>query len=177
MYEKTNILSIFTENPERWFHLREFSKVARINVSTAKKYLEIIHKEGMILRKKERNLVLYKANRENPEFINLKKFYLIGKIIKSGLLDFIEKEYNFPPIILYGSASKGEDSENSDIDIFVLSEKTKHPSLAVFEKKLKRSIHLIIMNKEDFRKAKISNKYIVNNLINGIMLSGFLEVF
>ena len=70
---------------------------------------------------------------------------------------------------MFGSYRRGEDVESSDIDIFV--ECADEPvNVAQFEKKLGRKIELHF--KEDFTAY---SKELKNNLINGIVLSGFLE--
>ena len=72
-------------------------------------------------------------------------------------------------IVLFGSYQRGEDIENSDIDLFIESKKEKL-DINIFEKKLKRKIELHF--KEDFTSYP---KELKNNIINGIVLSGFLE--
>ena len=72
-------------------------------------------------------------------------------------------------IVLFGSYQKGEDSENSDIDLFVECDK-EELDVKIFEKKLGRKIELHF--KKDFT---LYPKELKNNIINGIVLSGFLE--
>jgi predicted nucleotidyltransferase len=72
-------------------------------------------------------------------------------------------------IVLFGSYSRGEDIESSDIDIFVECKK-EQVNIIKFNKKLKRNIE--IRFKENFNKYP---KELKNNIINGIILSGFLE--
>jgi predicted nucleotidyltransferase len=74
-------------------------------------------------------------------------------------------------IILFGSASKGEDLKESDIDLFVLSNKEKL-DLEKFEKKINRKIN--IMFSSNFSSL---SKELKNNIINGVILGGYLKVF
>ena len=74
-------------------------------------------------------------------------------------------------IVLFGSFQKGEDIEQSDIDLFIESPKLKI-DLKKFEKKMKRKIELHF--KENFSKYP---KELKNNIINGTVLFGFLEGF
>ena len=73
-------------------------------------------------------------------------------------------------IIVFGSYAKGEDIEDSDIDIFVECEEEKL-DLEPFEKQLKRKVQFHF--KENF---KAYSKELRNNIINGIILRGYLEV-
>ena len=77
-------------------------------------------------------------------------------------------EYSPKFISLIGSYSRGEDIENSDIDIIIDSGKKKVIDLRNFEKKFGRKIHLIIMPQ------KVSDEFF-NNLINGIVVYGVLS--
>ena len=66
---------------------------------------------------------------------------------------------------------KGDDIENSDIDIFVQA-KEKGLNLVEYEKTLNRKISLFF--KENFSKL---NAELKNNIINGIVLKGYLKMF
>ena len=72
-------------------------------------------------------------------------------------------------VILFGSYQRGEDTEESDIDLFIESRR-KEINLSKFEKQLKRKIQLHF--NENF--TSLSNE-MKNNIVNGIVLNGFLE--
>ena len=73
-------------------------------------------------------------------------------------------------IVLFGSYRKGEDTEESDIDLF-LECPGEEISLGRFEKKLKRKVQLHFKtNFNDYPKE------LKNNISNGIVLDGYLEV-
>ena len=89
----------------------------------------------------------------------------------TGLIEHIDNSCFPKVIILFGSASMGEDTENSDIDIYVNS-KAKKLNLEKYEKALKRKVNILF--EEDFNKI---NKELKNNIINGTIMEGYLEVF
>ena len=94
------------------------------------------------------------------------------------MVEFIENELNYPEaIVLFGSYAKGENKKGSDIDLFILSESKNKLDLNDFEKKLDTEIQVFLHNRKDFEQMKVDNKELLNNIINGIKLSGFLEVF
>ncbi|MBI4163447.1 MAG: nucleotidyltransferase domain-containing protein, partial [Candidatus Aenigmarchaeota archaeon] len=116
-----SVLSVFVEDPERKYNVRELARITDITPSSASKYLSLFSKEGFLLKKRERNMVLFSANTESSVFRDFKVYYNIKKIRSSGLIGFIEKELNYPEaIILFGSYSKGENTKKSDIDLFIL---------------------------------------------------------
>ncbi len=179
MLQKDNrykVLGIFFEDPSPkgiGFQLREISRKVAIAPPSVKRYLNDLEKEKLIVKTKHRihGYPVYYANRENEEFKFLKRTDTIIKIKESGLIDYISESCIPDVIILFGSASKGEDLKESDIDLFVLSGKEKI-DLLQFEKKINRKINIFFS--EGFNKL---SKELKNNIINGIILKGYLKVF
>ena len=101
----------------------------------------------------------------------LKKINTLKEIKESSLLDYLNDNLMPNLIILFGSASKGEDLEDSDIDLFIECS-DKKLDLSKFETKLHRKINLFLS--KDFNKL---SKELKNNLINGIILKGYLKVY
>ena len=85
------------------------------------------------------------------------------------MIEELNKFYLKPTIVLFGSASEGLDTDTSDIDLLIITEKTKDfKKRKNFEKILKRKIQIITI--ESLKKIK--NKHLLNNIINGIILQG-----
>jgi len=169
------IIKFFILNPDKEFHIRQLSKLVKKSPTTISKYLKEQEKKGILKSDKKLNHLFFRANSEGKKFKLIKLNYNLWNLYETGLIDFLIKEFNHPKtIVLFGSYSRGEDSSNSDIDLFIVSSLKKHPSLDKFEKKLNREIQLIVKSSEEVKKMK--NKELLNNVINGIILSGFLEV-
>jgi predicted nucleotidyltransferase len=179
MLQKDNrhkILKLFFEDPLPkgiGFQLREISRKAKLAPTSVKRYLNELEKEKLIIKKKHRihNYPIYYANRENEYFMFLKKIDMIQSIKESGLLDYLKNICMPDAIILFGSASRGEDIKDSDIDLFLLC-KEKKLDLEKYEKGLKRKINIFFESNFD----KLS-KELKNNIINGVILEGYLKVF
>ena len=56
---------------------------------------------------------------EKKKFLIEKRLFNIKMVFESGLADYIVKEHFNPVIVLFGSYSRGEDTEKSDIDIAI----------------------------------------------------------
>jgi len=176
MFEKENILKIFFKEPQREFHLREIARIAGISSSTAKKYLDSLEKEEIVTSRKERNLRIFMANLESRKYKQLKINYNVMKIINSKILEYLDREMNFPTVVLFGSWAHGENGVHSDVDLFVLANSKKKVDLSKFEKRLGAEIQLFALSNKEFDRMKRKNKELVNSIINGITLSGFLKV-
>lgn len=167
---RERILSFFLESPTKQFQMREICRLSKISFPSVRAYLLSLEKEG-IIRKGSGNVFSYFiANRENKEFKILKVNHWRIQIEESGILN--ELGLLYPDcIILFGSCARGEDTEKSDLDLFVQA-KQSAISLEKFEKTLKRKINLLF--EPDLKKLQ---KELKNNLANGIVLDGYLKFF
>ncbi|MDD5650503.1 MAG: nucleotidyltransferase domain-containing protein [Candidatus Nanoarchaeia archaeon] len=170
--KENKILELFFIDPLTKLHLREISRRAKISPSWTKKILEKLEKQNLILKEKTRLTTNFTANRENINFINLKKIFNLHKLYKSNLLNYLEEIYEYPnTILLFGSYLRGEDIIKSDIDILIVTDKNKKLNLEKYEKLLKRKINI---HETDL---KNSDKEFLNNIINGLVLYGKLRLF
>lgn len=170
-YNRYNILQKFFDFPTKNFQMREISRLTKIAQPSVIAHLKALLKEGLIIKEKKGIYPTLSANRDNNGFKTYKKFNLIVRMYEIGLIDYIYDSYLPDSIILFGSASKGEDIEKSDIDLFVQA-KAKKLDLGKYEKLLNRKIALLF--EENF--AKLSNE-LKNNILNGILLKGYIKVF
>ncbi len=179
MSQKDNrrkILRVFFEDPAPkgiGFQLREISRNTGTATPSVKNYLVQLKKEGLIIVRKHRiyGYPVYYANRNNEHFKFLKKLNSIRMIKESGLLKYLENICMPDVIVLFGSASKGEDIKDSDIDLF-LQCKEKKLDMKKYEKELKRKVNIFFS--DNFNKL---SKELKNNIINGVILYGYLKVF
>ncbi|MBI2667022.1 nucleotidyltransferase domain-containing protein [Candidatus Woesearchaeota archaeon] len=173
---RSRILRIFFDDPLPagiGFQLREISRKVQVAPPSVKKYLKELEMEGLIFKKKHRiqGYPVYYANRDNDIFKFTKKIDLLARIKASGLLDHLWDQCLPEVIILFGSASRGEDLKESDIDIFIQSSEVKL-HLEKYEKDLQRKIN-VFFSKEFYQLSK----ELKNNLLNGVILKGYLKVF
>jgi predicted nucleotidyltransferase len=172
MFKELNILRIFFESPNKEFNVREIARIARIAPATASSKLKRFAKENILKEKNIKNLRLYKANLDDEKYRDLKVYYNIRKIKDSGLVEDLNKNYLKPTIILFGSALFGLDTEESDIDLVIVSENNKEfKDINKYEKIMNKKLQLfIIKNIKDLK-----NKHLINNVLNGLVLQGDLK--
>ena len=178
MLKKDNIrrvLEIFFDDPLPegiGFQLREISRKIGLAPKSVKLYLKELEKEGLIIKRPHRihKYPVYYANRDDDYFKFLKKLNIVLRIKESSLLDYIYEKCMPDVVILFGSASIGEDTKGSDIDLFLQS-KEKKMDLRKYEKELNRRISLFFESNFD----KLSSE-LKQNIINGYKLKGYLKV-
>ncbi|GBE20038.1 MAG TPA: ArsR family transcriptional regulator [Candidatus Pacearchaeota archaeon] len=175
METKLYIMSRFFEDPDREFHIRELSRLTGINHTTVRQNLNKLVKEGLLVLKKGKIISSYKII-FSRKYINLKLFYNLEKLRKSEIVENLQRYYDFPVIILFGSYAKSSDTINSDIDISVISNIKKEFNTSKYEKILNRKVTIHLFNKDRWKTAKKKNPELINNICNGIVLSGELRV-
>ena len=159
----------FIEDCYRRISIREYSRLIKVSPPTASKLLYNLNKEGLLLMVKDRNYLFYHANANNLVFIDLSRIYWRLKLSK--LIDFLIKKITSPTIILYGSLSKAETKNDSDIDLCIIGHR-KELDIKIFEDLLKRKIQLFFFSSiED-----IPNKELANNIVNGYVLEGRVKL-
>lgn len=170
---KKQIKEYFFINPTSRLRVREIERALNLPLPSVINYCKELVKEGILKTLKTGKVVFYTANRINEKFLLEKKFFNIKQLHEEGILQYLKTEYHNPLIIVFGSYAKGEDIENSDIDLYIETSSKKNIDTENFEKSLKRKIQIF---KYPSMK-KIENHNLANNIVNGIILNGFIEAF
>lgn len=170
---KEKIREYFFINPTAKLRVREIERVLDLPLPSIIRYCKELEKEGILAIQKTGNVVFYTANRTHENYLLEKKLYNIKSLYVSGLIEFLKTDLINPVIILFGSYSKGEDIEKSDIDLYIETSSKKELLLKKFESKLKRKIQIFKHKSIN----EIKNIHLSNNIINGVILNGFIEVF
>lgn len=169
---KESIKQHFFTNPNDKLRVRELERKLKMPLPSVIRYVKELQKENILTVNKIGNTVFYIASRAHKEFIIEKKLSNLKQIYFCGLIEYLIEEFSNPLIILFGSYSKGEDIESSDIDIFIQTRSRKKISINLYETKLGRKIQLFTFESI----GSIPNKNLANNILNGITLNGYIEV-
>ncbi len=172
MIQKCSTWRVFKEfsaRPQKSFQLRELSRKVRLAPSAVKLHLASLEKEGMVRKDRTGMYVSYKANFDSDRFRFYKKISNLILLGESGLIAELKRKTTPDAIVLFGSFSKGEDIESSDIDLCVIA-KEKEIDLSEYEKKLSRKVQLFFAEKIEKFPGELQN-----NIVNGIIMSGFIR--
>ncbi|WP_068471482.1 nucleotidyltransferase domain-containing protein [Candidatus Protochlamydia phocaeensis] len=163
------VLTLFLAHPEEEIYqsrIVEVTKCALVQVQRALKRLE---ETGLITKTKSGNRIYYKANRRHPAFEDIKKALfktvLFGDLLKKALNSVKDKiQFSF----IYGSLARGEESFDSDIDLFIIGDlgmRDVASLLGVVGHEIGREINPTVYPLKEFKK-KIKEK---NTFIREIM--------
>lgn len=174
-YQKT--LLWFFSYPAKEISLNDLSALIKVSKTTANRVVMQLVSEGFLKREVLGKIWRIACNQNHIYNYSKKIGYNISMIYESGVLELIHKHVENPrAVILFGSYRKGDDNEQSDIDIAaeVLDNKEVQivelgiiPRLG-YRINIKINLHIFSRNKIDIN--------LFANIANGIVLEGFLEV-
>ena len=128
-YNTYKILKLFFDFPRKKFQLRELSRKTNVGLPSVINHVKKLEKEGFVKRVSEGVYDSYVSNR-NEKFKSYRKNDVLLRLKESGLVDFLADEFIPDTIVLFGSASMGEDVEESDIDLCIIAENVDNPFLS-----------------------------------------------
>tara|TARA_Y100000310_G_scaffold321147_1_gene378410 strand:+ start:2176 stop:2712 length:537 start_codon:yes stop_codon:yes gene_type:complete len=178
MLQKCNIIKtagVFFKEPTKQHYLIEISRKTNLAHTSTKQHLKQLIKLGIIDETKEKRgkrvFPIYKANFNEETYRKYKRYYNIYSLEQSGLIEHLVRKLTPHCLVLFGSYQRGEDIEDSDIDLFI-ERGEKNLDLKKFEKILNREIQI------HFKKSfKDYHKGLKINIANGIVLQGHLDAF
>ena len=159
------------------------ARYLKVSPPAVMKALPKLKDENFIIIRQDKNSKRWsiELNQDNKKVIDLKRADKLKQIYDSNVSDHLEQLFAGNLIILYGSYSRGEDTliydneeHSSDIDIAIIGINKNHEELDEFieyEKILERKIHIIF-----FKSFKDIHDDLKNNILNGIILSGSVEL-
>ncbi len=160
-------LEVFFLEPTRIHFIRSISKKIGLAQTSVRNHIKFLLENKIILKKQSSPFNGYVANREDENFIFYKSIYNLSSL--KNLKDFMINSCYPKAVILFGSYLRGEDIEESDIDLFVLSKNKRELDIKKFEGDLKRRINILFCDSLNKLDEKIQNK-----IRNGFVLEGEL---
>ena len=127
------VLKVMHDDLQRWYYTRELARLSKTGKTTISDEFPKLVKQAILNQRAEGREVFYKLNLANPitrklcelfETEKREEFYKENKRLSWALQDFSKRVFDFLPqvqsIVLFGSASRGEMTKTSDVDILVI---------------------------------------------------------
>ncbi|MFT4303462.1 MAG: nucleotidyltransferase domain-containing protein [Candidatus Woesearchaeota archaeon] len=175
--KKMEIMNLFFQHPTKQWHFSEIQKIAKIADNKVSKWLKVLCNENIIKKyKPTKKMPYYISCYDKPEYQNLKRIYALRNLHDSGLLNHLCSLKKPKAIILFGSFSRWDWHEKSDIDLFFYGDDDEFEKTD-YEDKLGREIQIFsCKNKHEIKKY---NKDLLYSIIKGDIIKGdinFIEV-
>jgi predicted nucleotidyltransferase len=114
-YQK--VLRFFALHPGQSFYEREIARTAGLSPSSTHYVLAHLYRVGLVHRKQNGRMCFYSIDKTNPY---LKEFkVLVNLLLIEPLVEKLKGLSH--KIVLFGSWAEGTDTEDSDIDLFIVS--------------------------------------------------------
>lgn len=160
------VLDFILKYLHRDFIEREIQKTVKISRSGINYALRELEAAGFISRNKRGKSYFYALNHKNPVVRQLKVLQTIIEIepLYKKLKDAASK------IILFGSSCRGEDTTDSDIDLFIVSRSKDKIEEEIKKFHSKRKIQAVVRTNLNFNEMKQTEPDFYEQVTKGIVL-------
>lgn len=163
---RQKVLSFLLDHPDKVFYDREISRLSGVSRAGTNFALRDIYKEGLIKREKRGRMYFYSIDIANPLIKQLKITQNITRL--SNLLEKL-KPFSLK-VILYGSAAKGTNTQESDLDLFILTREKNEIKKIIFESSLREKIQYVSQTPNEYARSKEENPVFHKEISEGIIL-------
>ena len=165
--ERRKLIKFILFHPSEEIKINSLAKKAGVSPPLTSKVIFALRKRAWVNKK---------LNLNNPEVRALKIYFNI--LLLSRFIPTIRKKVEeVKGIGVYGSWAKGENNENSDLDLWVIMKKKQKPFALVklmkeMEKKLKTEVNIIDLTEGKIKQLKKEDKPFYSSLFDSFVLWG-----
>jgi len=155
------------------YYVRELAKIRLISTGAASGQLRALAESGLVTSEQKGRTLLFRASISHPIVREAKIFATLLELSPLITAD----QCGIVRMILFGSCAVGEDSDISDIDLYI--ETTDRQSARVlisqYEAGISRKISPIIVSPEEARQLRIRDRPLFERIQAGKILVGELR--
>lgn len=140
------VLSFLLNRPSRSFMEKEIVSATKVSKTAVNEALKELAKDKLILREKKGRMSFYSVDLNDPIIRRLKSTENVSSL--KPLIEQLKKISQ--KIILFGSFAEGTNTEESDIDLFVLSNQPEIVQRVIQKTSLAEKIKLVIKKPSEF---------------------------
>jgi DNA-binding transcriptional ArsR family regulator len=173
MVRKLTIISIlepFLYRPKEKLHLAEISRKTKEPHPTARQWLNLLEKKGVLRKQHKGRLTMYSLNLDSRNLLGYLVIAEKSKMIRKCEKELLLKELNNfvqttikSDVLVFGSAVDSLRSAN-DIDLLVVG-KSEDAAIKNFSKKINKEIHIINVKKFELVSKSLKEEIIRKHLI------------
>lgn len=160
------MLAFLVENPGKELLGSEIQKATSISRAGVYIVLRELIKQKLVQRTKRGKFLMYSVAYDEPvlkQFKVMRNTQLLKPIVDK--IKSLSKK-----IVLYGSASRGEDDPKSDIDLFILTKDPDGVKSIIAGLRIKRKIQAVIKSPSELADFKDKEKVYYDEVNRGITL-------
>lgn len=153
---RTQLLVQFMLSSQDRFFMRELERLLKIPIGSIRRELIVLEQDGIVKSEKVGNLKFYSLDKENPIYLSLKDVVVKTVGIPNLLTSNLSTDKNIVLCFIYGSYAKGNFQTESDIDLFIVTDKNSlvferiNSHIDKLEERFGREINVDIMLEKEF---------------------------
>ncbi len=159
------LLEFFCRHSTRSFYVREAARDSGLSVGTCNSALKLLAKKGFLHASRRGNQLHYSLDALNPVVRQFRVF--LNVLALEGVVDAIKESCE--KIILYGSRAYGDEAEDSDFDLLVLTSGVEDVKKILSQKKFER-LSALVVDPKRLLALRLKEKPFYDKMMSGIEL-------
>jgi predicted nucleotidyltransferase len=172
LFRKSSLHLLLTlgRNFSSTFPVRVLARTLEYDVSIISKNLRYLEERALVTHERMGNLVLYRANMDNVLLRQMKVFFTLLEL--NDLIRALSPLSS--NLILFGSCATADDTETSDIDLFVETMDTAEARSVIqtCQERVARTISPILVAPDELYVMKAQDPALYSSIHQGIVVQG-----
>ena len=167
---RAELLSLFFNNPDEKFYLREIARHIGKDAAGIKRELDTLMKIGLLTLEKRGVQKYYFVDKSSPIFSEMKGLIFKTTGVHGAVKAALSRIKGVQAAFIYGSYAKGSEKEDSNINLMVIGQVniTELNDVVVgLEEKLKREIDYQAFDEQEYRKRKEAKDPFIREIVKG----------
>ena len=167
---RAELLSLFFNNPDEKFYLREIARHIGKDAAGIKRELDSLLKIGLLGVEKRGVQKYYYADKGSPIFSEMKGLIFKTTGVQGSIKAVLSKLKGVQAAFIYGSYAKGSEKEDSNINLMVVGQVNiteLNDVVMGLEEKMKREIDYLAFDEQEYRKRKDAKDPFIREIVKG----------
>ena len=173
------ILAALISQPDNELYLSELGMILRKHPGIFQRGINSLEKQGIIVSHKRGNQRLFRINRDNSLFNEIKGIVEKTQGAEGLMRKMVADAKGISAALIYGTYAKNKMRSDSDIDILIVANNMRAEDVLLdnigdIEEKLQREINYKIYSNEEFLKKRKSKDPFIEEILSDkyILLKG-----
>ena len=160
------ILAFLCRHPQESFYSGEIAKATSLSKGGTNQSLHELAKQGVLKTEEKGRMIFYCVDIKSPL---IRQYKVLQNI--ASLEDVVKKLKSLAErVILFGSCAKGEDRQESDVDLLVVGQEKERIRALVPQTKEKRKIQLLVKTPQEYIILEDKEPVFYQQIQQGIVL-------
>lgn len=164
------VLGYYFLNPKARHYVGELARLIKVDPDNLSRKMLELKKEGLFLRESEGKNRFFILNDKFPLLQEYKNIYEAKYGVVESLKAALKGVIGLKEVYIFGSYTKGNFEEGSDIDLLVIGSHDHikiSRALSVLEKRWHREINIVDFSENDFVKKMKDKDFFLENIFSG----------